>query len=74
MKKMKKKDMDSSGQNSFSSLVEQQASHTFHIYTVRTEQLFQSLDETQCLLSLPDSPVLFQRGSNSSFKDVLSEV
>lgn len=66
--------MDSSGQNTFSPLVEQQASHTFHIHTVRTEQLFQPLGETQCLPSLPDSPMLFQRGSNLSLKDLLSEV
>lgn len=44
--------MDSSGQNIFLRLVEQQASHTFDIHTDRTQELFWSSGETCCLPSL----------------------
>lgn len=51
--------MDSSGQNIFFPLVEQQASHTFDTHTDKTQEMFWSSGETCCLPSLPESPMLF---------------
>lgn len=57
--------MDSSGQNIFFPLVEQQASHTFDIHADRTQEMFWSSGGTRCVPSLPECPMLFQRESNS---------
>lgn len=65
-------DMGSSGQNIFFPLVGQ-ASHIYEINTDGKQKMFWSSDETCCLPSLPESPVLFQEGSNKGLKSLLSE-
>lgn len=65
--------MDSSGQNIFFFLVEQQTSHTFDIHTDKTQEMFWSSSDICCLPSLPGSLTLFQEGSMSCLKNLLSE-
>lgn len=72
-KKNEQKNTGSSGQNVFFPLVEEQASHIFEIHTDGTQEIFWSSGETCSLPSLPESPVLFQGGSNAGLKSLLSE-
>lgn len=51
--------MDSSGQNIFFPLAEQQASHTFDMHTDKTQEMLWSSGETRCFPSLSENLMFF---------------